>query len=161
MTWEQRFEIIGQKIREVLAAEGVRDTDKAVANFLQTSLSTYRRWKSGYSMPDAESLAVMAKKLNLSCDWMLLGVGCPELRPGLAPSASAPVAEEAERIQDLERELAALNLEYTAVMKELLSVQRDNMRLLRVWVHVLHARQRGKNNAGEQPPEPPAGGAES
>ncbi|MDR2820416.1 MAG: helix-turn-helix domain-containing protein [Desulfovibrio sp.] len=75
MDYIYRFGIIKEKIRKKLADEGKRDTDEAVAEFLQTSKATYRRWKPGQQFPDTQSLILMADKLGISLDWLLMGKG--------------------------------------------------------------------------------------
>lgn len=86
MKWVERLEIIKQKIKEKLASEGVRDTDENVADFLNTSKPTYSKLKNNRQMPDVETMVTMATKLNLSADWLLLGVGEPDVTVKKAPS---------------------------------------------------------------------------
>ena len=79
MKWEQRLKIIKQKIKSRLADEGLRDTDVNVAAFLETSTPTYNKWKNNKQMPDVDTFATLATKLNLSANWLLLGIGEPEV----------------------------------------------------------------------------------
>lgn len=78
MDWENRLEIIKQKIKETLARQNQRDTDDTVAAFLEVSKPTYSKIKNNRKLPDAETFRVMASKLDLSADWLLLGIGKPE-----------------------------------------------------------------------------------
>lgn len=78
MEWIKRLEIIKQKTKEALAQEGKRDTDSIVAEFLETSPATYSRWKNNRQMPDVITFIKLATKLNLSANWLLLGIGEPE-----------------------------------------------------------------------------------
>lgn len=79
MDWVQRFEIIRKKIKVILARENKDDTDKEVATFLETSVSTFRRWKFGTQKPDADSLELIAHKVGVSLDWLVLGRGAASL----------------------------------------------------------------------------------
>lgn len=89
MKWEQRLEIIKQKIKEKLSTEGKRDTDSAVADFLGTSQATYSRWKNNHQMPDVDMFVTLATTLNLSARWLLLGLGDPEDPPTSQPLTAA------------------------------------------------------------------------
>ena len=68
------------KMKVALAQEGRRDTDVNAAAFLNTSVSTYRRWKGQKQTPQVEVFVTMSTKLGISLDWLLLGVGEPDLR---------------------------------------------------------------------------------
>jgi transcriptional regulator with XRE-family HTH domain len=69
------------KLIEVLG----NDRDEDAAAFLHTSVSTFRRWKNASQMPDTETLMLIADKLGISLDWLLLGKGTAGLHGEISP----------------------------------------------------------------------------
>jgi hypothetical protein len=77
MTWKKQFDIIWQKTKQALAAQGEVISNAKFESFLEVSVGKAQSWKKG-QRPSADDLESIARKLNLSPAWLLLGEGEPE-----------------------------------------------------------------------------------
>ncbi len=80
MEWKQQFEIIEKIISERLAKQGIKPTMANMADGLGIKVPKLQAWKRG-QRPNSEDLAILARELDISPGWLLLGTGLPTQEP--------------------------------------------------------------------------------
>ncbi len=79
MKWIEQFEIIKKKTAEIFAKQGKNFSLSNLDIFLDVTRGKSRAWARG-QRPSANDLQKIAKKLDLSAEWLLLGKGDPEAK---------------------------------------------------------------------------------
>jgi len=74
MTWKKQFDIIWEKAKQALALQGEVISNAKFESLLGVSAGKAQSWKKG-QRPSADDLAAIARSLNLSPTWLLLGEG--------------------------------------------------------------------------------------
>ena len=85
--WLKQYQLIEKIIQRKLADKGQKYTRANAAALLGVTAAKIQAWGAG-QRPVVEDLALLARELELSADWLLLGKGTPEAgqRAAAAPA---------------------------------------------------------------------------
>ena len=89
------------RFREACARSNAPSTLNALGAFFAVSPPTVHDWRHGAKLPSAKTLAKIAKKLNVSYDWLATGRGEEAPPPSAATIA---LARRIERVNEDARE---------------------------------------------------------
>ena len=112
VNWPKQLEKIKKEISTELARQGIRFSQSKAEEYLGVSKNKWAAWKRG-QRPNADDLEIIARKLALNPEWLLLGKG--EMRRsasytredgmlvGEASKANIQLGPVAERVDGIER----------------------------------------------------------
>lgn len=107
--WVQQLKIIKPMLLNIAYREDQSKSAAGIARVFETSRGKVVAWLDG-QRPAADDLATMARKLNLSPRWLLLGEGSPDVEQEQPPVCEQP--QQAQKPETpLARELREVRLE--------------------------------------------------
>lgn len=103
MDWQQQYEIIKKMLAEKLAQSGSKFTFANAAQLLGVKVPKIQAWAKG-QRPTGDDLETLARVLELSADWLLLGYGTPTRSPD-SGSRIKEFAEICDTLNEISHEL--------------------------------------------------------
>lgn len=121
LEWSQQFEIIKDKMAEILSESGQNFSIAKLAAFLDLKKGKVQAWSTG-QRPNADDLELIARKLDFSAHWLLLKEGNPfgaSVSAEAAPSTT-PLTELGKELQDIKTTLETVGASETEIKQALL-----------------------------------------
>lgn len=113
--WLQQYKMVYDFFCSVALSKGFKPTLRGFCDCLGISMGKRQKWSQG-QWPSAEDLETIHDKLGFSYRWLITGEGDPFEDGGTLPdkaqeSANASLRRVQARLQELEKEKAALEAE--------------------------------------------------